>query len=55
METIDFDDATTRFPQPFDQAASGGDVVVSRHGEPLVAVDFDAALPDSVLAGFEGC
>jgi len=77
METINIYDAKTRLSQLADKAAAGEDVVVSRHGRPLVRItalhapkrkirfgvlkgkltvpsDFDAPLPDDVLAGFEG-
>lgn len=77
METINIYDAKTRLSQLVDKAASGEDVVVSRHGKPLVRItrlaeprrqikfgvlkgrltipaDFDAPLPDEVLASFEG-
>ncbi len=77
METVNIYDAKTRLSQLVDQAAAGVDVVVSRHGKPLVRItrlvepkqgikfgllkgklvvprDFDAPLPDDVLAGFEG-
>ncbi len=77
METINIYEAKTQFSQLVDRAAAGEDVVVSRHGRPLVrltrldapqrkitfgllqdrlmlADDFDAPLPDEVLAGFEG-
>jgi prevent-host-death family protein len=77
METVNIYDAKTRLSQLVDRAASGEDIVVSRHGKPLVritrlaqdkrpirfgvlkgrvkiAADFDAPLPDGVLADFEG-
>ncbi|HSI47561.1 MAG TPA: type II toxin-antitoxin system Phd/YefM family antitoxin [Ideonella sp.] len=77
MNPVNIYDAKTRLSQLVDQAASGEDVVVSRHGKPIaritqlsstkgkirfgllkgkvkVAADFDAPLPDEVLAGFEG-
>ncbi|MBV8124274.1 MAG: type II toxin-antitoxin system Phd/YefM family antitoxin [Paucibacter sp.] len=77
MAAINIYDAKTRLSQLVDQAAAGEDVVVSRHGKPLVRItrldvakprvkfgllkgklkiraDFDAPLPDEVLAGFEG-
>lgn len=77
MKTVNIYDAKTHLSQLVDAAASGEDVVVSRHGKPLVritrleppkprirfgllegkltvAADFDAPLPDEVLAGFEG-
>jgi prevent-host-death family protein len=77
MKTVNIYDAKTHLSQLVDVAASGEDVVVSRHGKPLaritrleapkprirfgllegkltVAADFDAPLPDEVLAGFEG-
>lgn len=70
-------EAKTRFSQLVDKAAAGEDVIVSRHGRPLVRItrlepaaprvrfgalkgrvrvadDFDAPLPDDLLAGFEG-
>lgn len=77
MEAVNIYDAKTHLSQLVDKAASGEDVVVSRHGKPLVRitrlepptrrikfgllkgklrvpVDFDAPLPDEVVAGFEG-
>lgn len=77
MDAINIYEAKTRLSQLVDQAVAGQDVVVSRHGKPLVritrlqvaprrirfgvlkgrvriAADFDASLPDEVLAGFEG-
>lgn len=77
MQIVNIYDAKTRLSQLVDQAASGEDVVIGRHGKPLVritrlddgrrtirfgilegqvriAADFDAPLPDEVLAGFEG-
>ncbi len=77
METVNIYEAKTRFSQLVDRAAAGEDVIVSRHGKPLVRItrlepaqppvrfgllkgrvrvadDFDAPLPDEVLAGFEG-
>ncbi len=77
MEAFNIYDAKTRLSQLVDKAAAGEDVVVSRHGKPLVRItrlepqqrqvkfgllkgklrigkDFDAPLPDEVVAGFEG-
>ena len=77
MEMVNIYDAKTHLSQLVDKAASGEDVVVSRHGKPLVRItrlqptkrriqfgllkgklsipeDFDAHLPDEVIAGFEG-
>jgi len=77
MDGINIYEAKTRLSQLVDQAAAGTDVIVARHGKPLVritrletpkqtikfgalkgkmriAADFDAPLPDEVLAGFEG-
>lgn len=77
MDSVNIYDAKTRLSQLVDQAAAGEDVVVSRHGKPLVRItrleapkrrirfgllkgklnipaDFDAPLPDDVLASFEG-
>ncbi len=77
METVNIYDAKTHLSQLVDKAAAGEDVVVSRHGKPLVRItrlepskrpikfgllkgklsvpaDFDAPLPDDVLADFEG-
>lgn len=77
MDTVNIYDAKTRLSQLVDQAVAGEDVVIGRHGKPLVritrlttrprrvsfgllkgqvkvAADFDAPLPDAVLAGFEG-
>lgn len=77
METVNIYDAKTRLSQLVDKAVAGEDVVIGRHGKPLVritrlttdhrrvtfgvlkgkvkvAADFDAPLPDEVLAGFEG-
>ncbi|MBS0320428.1 MAG: type II toxin-antitoxin system Phd/YefM family antitoxin [Proteobacteria bacterium] len=77
MEPVNIYDAKTRLSQLVDIAAAGQDVIVSRHGKPLVRItrlveekrpvrfgllkgkvavarDFDAPLPDDVLAGFEG-
>jgi prevent-host-death family protein len=77
MEIVNLYDAKTRLSQLVDKAVSGEDVIVGRHGKPLVritrlgdvrreikfgvlkgqvriAADFDAALPDEVLAAFEG-
>ena len=77
MDSVNIYDAKTRLSQLVDQAAGGEDVVVSRHGKPLVRItrltepkrrikfgllkgrlkvpaDFDAPLPDEVIAGFEG-
>lgn len=77
MDMINIYDAKTRFSQLVDKAAAGEDVVISRHGKPLVrltrlaaperrvrfgalagkvkvADDFDAPIPDGVLALFEG-
>ena len=36
METVNIYDAKTRFSQLVDKAAAGEDVVISRHGKPLV-------------------
>ena len=77
MQTVSIYDAKTHLSKLVDQAASGEDVVVSRHGKPLVRItrleaakrpvrfgllkgrlrvpaDFDAPLPEEVLADFEG-
>ena len=77
MQTVNIYDAKIRFSQLMDKVAAGEDVVISRHGKPLVrltqlaestrrvrfgvlqgkvkvADDFDARLPDHVLAEFEG-
>ena len=77
METVNIYDAKTRLSQLVDQVIAGEDVVIGRHGKPLVritrltteprrvtfgvlkgkgkvAADFDAPLPEEVLAGFEG-
>lgn len=77
METVNIYEAKTRLSQLVDKAAAGEDVVVSRHGKPLVRItrleepkrrvrfgflagqiqvpeDFDAPLPDDVMAAFEG-
>ena len=77
METVNIYDAKTHLSKLVDKAAAGEDVVVSRHGKPLVRItrlesskrpirfgllegrlsipaDFDAPLPDDVLARFEG-
>lgn len=77
METVNIDDARIHLSRLVDKAASGEDVVVCRHGKPLVRItrlepskrrikfgllegkltvpaDFDAPLPDEVLAAFEG-
>jgi prevent-host-death family protein len=77
METVSIYEAKTRFSQLVDKAAAGEDVIISRHGKPIVRItrlaettprvrfgvlagrvrigdDFDAPLPDEVLAGFEG-
>ena len=77
MDTVNIYDAKTRLSQLVDQAVAGEDVVIGRHGKPLVRItrlttgprrvtfgllkgqvkvgaDFDAPLPDDVLAGFEG-
>ena len=77
MDTVNIYDAKTRLSQLVDKAAAGEDVVVSRHGKPLVRItrlqpdrrrirfgllagklsvpaDFDAPLPQEILAGFEG-
>jgi prevent-host-death family protein len=74
---INIYEAKTRLSQLVDQAVAGEDVVVGRHGKPLVRItrldeakptirfgvlkgkvrvapDFDAPLPDTVLAAFEG-
>ena len=36
MQTVNIYDAKTRFSQLVDKAAAGEDVVISRHGTPLV-------------------
>ena len=36
MQTVNIYDAKTRFSQLVDKAAAGEDVVISRHGKPLV-------------------
>jgi len=77
METVSIYEAKTHFSRLVDKAAAGEDVIVSRHGKPIVRLarlaeprprvrfgvlagrvrigdDFDAPLPDEVLAGFEG-
>ena len=77
METVSIYEAKTHFSRLVDKAAAGEDVIVSRHGKPIVRItrlaepgprvrfgvltgrvrigdDFDAPLPDEVLAGFEG-
>ncbi len=77
MDTVNIYDAKTHLSRLIDRAAAGEDIVLSRHGKPLVritrlepakrqirfgllkgqvrvAADFDAPLPDEVLAGFEG-
>jgi prevent-host-death family protein len=77
MDSVNIYDAKTRLSQLVDIAASGEDVIISRHGRPLVritrleaeqptirfglmkgkikvAADFDAPLPDEILAAFEG-
>ena len=36
MQTFNIHDAKTRFSQLVDKAAAGEDVVISRHGKPLV-------------------
>lgn len=36
METVDIYDARTRLSKLVDKAASGEDVVIGRHGKPLV-------------------
>ena len=36
METVDISDAKTRLSQLVDKAIAGEDVVISRHGKPLV-------------------
>jgi prevent-host-death family protein len=68
MEAVSIYEAKARFSQLVDKAAAGEDVIVSRHGKPIVRItrlaeprprvrigdDFDAPLPDEVLAGFEG-
>lgn len=38
METVNIDEAKTRLSQLVDKAAAGEDVVVSRHGKPLVRI-----------------
>lgn len=38
METVNIYDAKTRLSQLVDRAASGEDVVVSRHGKPLARI-----------------
>ncbi len=38
MESVNIYDAKTRLSQLVDQAAAGEDVVVSRHGKPLVRI-----------------
>lgn len=77
MDTVNIYEAKTRLSQLVDQVIAGQDVIVGRHGKPLVritrldpvkpeirfgvlkgrvriAADFDAPLPDDVLAAFEG-
>lgn len=77
MESVNIYAAKTQLSQLVDKAAAGEDVIVSRHGKPLVRItalasarrpvifgllrgklkiadDFDAPLPDELLAGFEG-
>jgi prevent-host-death family protein len=38
MKPVNIYEAKTRFSQLVDQAASGEDVVISRHGKPLVRI-----------------
>lgn len=38
MVTVNISDAKTRFSQLVDRAASGEDVIVCRHGKPLVRI-----------------
>jgi prevent-host-death family protein len=38
MDTVNIYDAKTRLSQLVDKAAAGEDVVVSRHGKPLVRI-----------------
>lgn len=38
MESVNIYDAKTRLSQWVDKAAAGEDVVVSRHGKPLVRI-----------------
>jgi len=38
MKTVNIYDAKTRFSQLVDKAAAGEDVIVSRHGKPLVRI-----------------
>jgi prevent-host-death family protein len=78
MKPINIYVAKTRFSELVDKAVAGDEVIVSRHGKPLVRItrleggqkqrikfgtlkgkiklsaDFDAALPDEVIADFEG-
>jgi prevent-host-death family protein len=77
MSIVNLYDAKTRLSQLVDEAAAGEDVVVCRHGKPVVRItrldagkrpvkfgvlagkvriaeDFDAPLPDEVIAAFEG-
>ena len=77
MESVNIYEAKTQLSQLVDKAVAGEDVVISRHGKPLVRLtrleapkprvrfgflagriqvpdDFDAPLPDEVMAAFEG-
>ncbi len=38
METVSIYEAKTRFSQLVDKAAAGEDVIVSRHGKPIVRI-----------------
>lgn len=51
METVNIYDAKTRLSQLVDKAASGEDVVVSRHGKPLVRITRLEATKRRVIFG----
>lgn len=51
METVNIYDAKTRFSQLVDKAAAGEDVIVSRHGKPLVRITRLAPNPPGVRFG----
>ncbi|MEO7851211.1 MAG: type II toxin-antitoxin system Phd/YefM family antitoxin [Rubrivivax sp.] len=51
METVSIYDAKTRFSQLVDKAASGEDVIVSRHGKPVVRITTLAKKAQAVRFG----
>jgi prevent-host-death family protein len=55
METVNIYDAKTHLSQLVDKAAAGEDVVVSRHGKPLVRITrLEPARPSIRLGLLEG-